>query len=47
MLSAKGISVINIFASPDINDNSFQIVTSVDIIASVDYMKRIQCILVN
>ena len=37
----------NIFASPDINDNSFEIVTSVDIIASVDNMKRIQCIVVN
>ena len=34
----------SIFTSPDINDNSFQIVTSFDIIASVDNMKRIQCI---
>ena len=34
------------FASPDINDNSFQIVTSVEIIASVDNMKRIQCIVI-
>ena len=53
-ISPAGL-VTETFTSPEIfllaliliNDNSFQIVTSVDIIASVDNMKRIQCIVVN
>ena len=46
-ISPAGL-VTETFTSPDINDNSSQTVTSVDsIIASVDNMKRIQCIVVN